>query len=64
MGVLNYKYRCLVCEQESVSYFHDMEECQLCGSKNIVKEEIKHLQIDKFSEEGQNLIKKLRKGRV
>jgi hypothetical protein len=52
MGILNYKYHCCNCNKERWSYFKDVPYCVYCNSVNITREDVRHLKIDKFSDEG------------
>jgi len=55
MGVLNWKYHCNNCNKERASYFKDVPCCVYCNSTDITREDITHLKIDKFSDEGRLL---------
>jgi len=51
MGILKYLYSCKNCGEIHPSYFNDMEECQVCGCKELNREDISEKQIDKFNSE-------------
>ena len=58
MGYFKYKYHCLSCNQDKYSYINDIPTCVFCGSSEITVEDVRHLNIEKFSDEGRKLIKK------
>ena len=57
MGILKYEYICKDCNKTRYSYFADVPYCTYCNSKNISKTYIGDLKIDKFSDEGIEMIK-------
>ena len=57
MANLKYVYHCSDCKEDKYSYFADIPYCVYCNGTNIKVEDISHLNVDKFSEEGRKLIK-------
>jgi hypothetical protein len=48
VGILKYLYSCKNCGEIHASYFNDMVECQVCGCKELNREDITEKQIDRF----------------